>query len=327
MRPDIIIDDQLLMKYLLQEAGAQEVMSVETWLRKSPGNQQHFNNLKFIWEESLRLADDQNDTEDITWGRIEDRLGFNTPETAAPETKFQVYRSRLLLAASVLLICSLAWLTFNYFNTTDLVNITAREQIITQVLPDGSMVTLNKNTSIAYPGNFSGTTRPVKLKGEAFFHVAHNASKPFIISVDGVTVKVLGTSFNVKSRDNKTMIVVETGTVRVRVNHLQDSIELHQGEYVTIVPDQGKLLKEKNNNNLYNYYSSNQLNCEGTPLYELVDVLNEKFKTDIVIITPALVNKPVTADFTDQSLEEILKVVSGTLDIHVEHVNQQILLK
>ena len=66
-------------------------------------------------------------------------------------------------------------------------------------LCDGTKVYLNSGTKLEFPSRFDGDMRSVSLKGEAYFEVARNESKPFIVEVDEMKVKVLGTAFNVKS--------------------------------------------------------------------------------------------------------------------------------
>lgn len=74
------------------------------------------------------------------------------------------------------------------------------------VLPDGSGVWLNAATSLTYPTNFNGDTRTVKLSGEAYFEVAHDASKPFIVEAANTQTKVLGTHFNISAYSDASYI-------------------------------------------------------------------------------------------------------------------------
>ena len=70
-------------------------------------------------------------------------------------------------------------------------------------LPDGSKVWLNGDSKITYDGDFQGKTREVHLSGEAFFDVAKDKTRPFIIHTRTINLKVLGTAFNVRSYDNE----------------------------------------------------------------------------------------------------------------------------
>lgn len=83
-------------------------------------------------------------------------------------------------------------------------------------LPDGSKVWLNAGSDLRFPAAFTGTLREVELKGEAYFEVARNEKKPFHVKVNGLTVEVLGTHFNVKAYEDEP--VVQTTLVEGRVN-------------------------------------------------------------------------------------------------------------
>lgn len=72
------------------------------------------------------------------------------------------------------------------------------------LLPDGSEVWLNAESTIEFPSAFTGSERIVKLRGEAYFKVARNEEQPFIVSTDRMSVKVLGTEFNLKSYTEET---------------------------------------------------------------------------------------------------------------------------
>lgn len=82
-------------------------------------------------------------------------------------------------------------------------------------LADGTRVKLNSKSELIYPDNFSEHTREVTLIGEAYFDVAKDASKPFIVKANGIDVKVLGTSFNVSCYDQQPSI--ETTLVEGKV--------------------------------------------------------------------------------------------------------------
>lgn len=82
-------------------------------------------------------------------------------------------------------------------------------------LSDGSKVWLNAESKIQYPSLFAGNTREIYLDGEAFFEVAKNAEKPFIIHLSNGTVKVLGTSFNVRAYNNETVVETSVATGKV----------------------------------------------------------------------------------------------------------------
>ena len=99
-------------------------------------------------------------------------------------------------------------------------------------LPDGTDVWLNSDTKMVYPLHFSGTTRRVRLSGEAYFEVAHDASMPFIVETDDQTITVLGTSFNVSAYpDNETVVTtLLRGKVRIDANNSENGTYLTSGQ-------------------------------------------------------------------------------------------------
>ena len=101
-------------------------------------------------------------------------------------------------------------------------------------LPDGSRVWVNQNTEIAYLSEFAGDTREVTLSGEAFFEVAKDPEKPFIITSGAVRTTVLGTSFNIEAYAGKAIEVsVRSGLVKVQASG--NTVMLKKGE-AAIVP-------------------------------------------------------------------------------------------
>jgi ferric-dicitrate binding protein FerR (iron transport regulator) len=108
------------------------------------------------------------------------------------------------------------------------------------VLPDSTVVVLNAGSEFSYPDNFMKGNREVKLTGEAYFNVTHNANAPFIIHTPEVDVKVLGTELNLKAypNDRKTETALISGAVEVTVkNHGGRKILLKPNEKVTIQKD------------------------------------------------------------------------------------------
>jgi transmembrane sensor len=105
------------------------------------------------------------------------------------------------------------------------------------ILPDGSVVWLNSGSKISYRGDFKGPLREVSLEGEAYFDVTKNPSKPFIVHASNINVKVLGTTFNVKSytSDSITETTLLTGLVQIsNVHNSQKVLYLHPNEKITV---------------------------------------------------------------------------------------------
>ncbi|MDR6759842.1 ferric-dicitrate binding protein FerR (iron transport regulator) [Flavobacterium sp. 2755] len=319
------MNDDLLVKYLVGETDADENAAVEFWLKADEKNRNYYNGFKKIWEDSLLIAaENKTIDEDAAWKRLQNRIHDKEVKVLTPK-KSSVYWLRI--AASILLISTLGWLGYSYFEnkSNTLIQIYASNSTLNDTLPDGTTVTLNKNSSLSYASKFKGKTRPVTLKGEAFFNVSPNKTKPFIITINDVTVQVVGTSFNVKNKNGKTTVDVETGIVKVSKN--KDQVELRHGEKVVIADKNSELLKSTSKGRLYNYYRNKELVCDETPLQDLVEALNEIYDVNIIIKNPSLKEKPLTTVFKDQSLDQVLEVIQETFRIEIERKNNQIILE
>jgi ferric-dicitrate binding protein FerR (iron transport regulator) len=97
-------------------------------------------------------------------------------------------------------------------------------------LPDGTKVWLNNASSLRYPTSFSGPTREVQLTGEAYFEVAKNSTQPFLVKVPEGTVRVLGTSFNIKAYTDEPAIKATLLTGKVSINTATHQSILSPGE-------------------------------------------------------------------------------------------------
>ncbi|MDN5288820.1 MAG: hypothetical protein JWR38_5094 [Mucilaginibacter sp.] len=105
-----------------------------------------------------------------------------------------------------------------------------RGGLYTVVLPDGTYVWLNSESSLTYPVTFKGAERGVTLKGEAYFEVTKNKEKPFIVHIGNVNVKVLGTHFNVKAYQDDNVIKTTLLEGSVQLSNQASSALLAPGE-------------------------------------------------------------------------------------------------
>jgi ferric-dicitrate binding protein FerR (iron transport regulator) len=318
------INDELLVKYLLGETSEEENLLIQAWINKSATNKKQYEDFKTIWEESKRLAAVSTADEGAAWQRFKTRLEQNK-ETAV--VRRIMPRSWWRIAALFIVIAGTGYFGYRLFSEKPVENIVVASHQSTKIdtLPDGSVVILNKNSEIDYPSKFKGDTRTIALKGEAFFNVTPNKKKPFIIHVNDVTIRVVGTSFNVRSVNGVTDVIVETGVVQV--TRKNKTAELHPNEKVKILQSDSILIKDTVEDKLYNYYRSKQFVCDNTPLWKFVEVLNEAYNANIVIDNPKLRSLPLTAPFDNESLDRILDVIHETFNITVTKEKDRIILR
>jgi ferric-dicitrate binding protein FerR (iron transport regulator) len=281
--------------------------------------------LNTVWEKSKLIEAQTTVSENDAWQRFQQKVQAaprETPVVSLARSDKGWWR----IAAALLVLAVGGWLLYSTLLHNGKTIITAGNGVVTDTLPDGSVITLNRNASIAYEKAFTGNSRTVTLQGEAFFEIAPDKSRPFIITTgDDITIKVLGTSFNVKSADTATEVIVETGLIEV--SHRQQSVRLQQQQKVTISKNRINLHKQANNSELYNHYRTHSFVCRGTPLSELVAILNETYDADIVIANSRLNDLPLTTTFREASLDSIIDIVCRTLKIGSRKENNRIILE
>jgi ferric-dicitrate binding protein FerR (iron transport regulator) len=317
--------DGLLVKHLLGEATREEQLHIQAWMEDSGANRQYYEHFKLIWEESKSTEAKSNVNQEEAWARFRQRT---VRETLTPHTIELPRRNYpwLKLAAMLVLLIGGGWLFYAVSNQGgDLIALHSEDRVLIDTLPDGSVVTLNKHSSLSYDEDFGSDGREVVLDGEAFFNVTSDKTKPFIIKANEASVRVVGTSFNISSTEERTEVVVETGIVEVLKK--EHSVKLNPDEKAIVLKDRDDPFKQKNTDALYNYYRTKEFTCNATPLWRLADVLSQAYGVDIVIADERLKELPLTATFQNESLDNILSVISETFAIRIERRNGQIFLK
>lgn len=265
---------------------------------------------------------------------VKDRLARQIPTGSQPSHK---RRSNLLYwATSAAAVCII--IGFVFFTQS---RKSASHDIIWEVvstkhgerkkvsLSDGTSILLNGNTSLSYPKHVLGDLRLVKLDGEAFFDVAKNKEKPFLVISKDFSTQVLGTSFNIDSDIGK---VVEVNTGKVNVFAMRDDqilqlVVQNVTEHTDVLAQiehisTNKVSLEKGQraqldiNSLWavsTYHYKNWFDNELIYLNEpLVQVAKKAYRNfgDSIAVHPDLANKNITITFRDRTKEQILNTLA-----------------
>lgn len=321
---DIEMNDDLLISYLLKEVSTDQAKEVEEWRQQSATNELRFKRFEMIWDTSKKLDLETPIKADASLARLKEKIKDKKniePHTIKLSTKY----TWLKAVASLLLISGIAWFYTGQQSIENLQAVTA-ELVKVDTLSDGSVITLNKQSVLEYPSKFQGNQRHVVLaKGEAFFNVSPDKKKPFLITSGKTTIRVVGTSFNVKLKNAAVEVIVESG--KVEVSKGGERIFLVPGEKILVSDKANQLAKVKTPDLLYNYYRTKMFVAEDTPLWRMVEALNEAYDSKIEITNPAIKDLPLNTTFNNESLEDILQVISRTFRITVEKKQNRIILK
>lgn len=212
---------ELLAKKLSGELDPAEQEEFNYLLEESEFNKQQYVFFKDYWAQHQ----EQYSNSDLMFNRIKSRITI--PETANdqseegnyPSDKSSRFRWFIRSIAATLVIGLGIGLYYNLNERAELKSKGVLELTKTPsrvrskiFLSDGSIVTLNSETVLKYPPSFKGKTREVYLNGEAFFDIKKDPDHPFIVHAGNMSIRVLGTEFNVRSYDND--VASETTLIR-----------------------------------------------------------------------------------------------------------------
>lgn len=318
------MSDDLLISYLLEEVSADQARDVENWRLADPANEVRFKQFQMLWDTSAILDLKEQIDAKSSLARLKMKIPNHNRERSGV-LQLRLKSNWLKAVAAVVLISGAAWLYMasrpakNLRSTTD-------QLVKIDTLSDGSVITLNKNSVLEYPSKFADKQRLVTLnKGEAFFDVMPDRDKPFLIKSGNISIRVVGTSFNVKIRNRVVEVIVESG--RVQVTKGDQKIFLEPREKLVVFEHTDVFHKGMTQDLLYNYYRTKLFVADDTPLWRVVEVLNEAYNSRIVIKNPNIKDLPLNTTFKNESLEDILQVISRTFKISVEKKANQIILK
>ena len=273
------------------------------------------------WKELRNMNSDKEIDVDKAWDSVHSRLNENRPKITNDHTRIGIMRSVMMRVAAVaLILLGFGYATFYLNNTGYLskkitVSTSIDQKNILVALPDGSKIFLNRNTEFSYRANFGKHRRDVRLSGEAFFDISADASKPFSIDAGKAKVKVVGTSFNIitKNDESAVEVYVKTGKVILSDNSGIKSMVL-EPEYVGTMDS--KISDKKINNNL-NYMSWNTgfLDYKRQKLEVVFNDLKRVYNMDIVADDPVILEYPWTSPIDNQPQDTIIRLICGSFNL------------
>ncbi len=326
---DIINDiDELIGKYLAQEASAEEVAFIRSWMEKSEVNRKYFEQFKTIFDNAATVKSIPQFDTDAAWNKLRSKIrdgATGNVRTLKPNTLNLVWR----IAASVILVAGVGYFARQMFRNSEssrVIQIATKTETLADTLPEGSSVFLNKETQLTYSFNRKEKQHIVNLKGEAYFDIAHDATKTFIIEAEGVYIKDIGTAFNVKAypEQNTIEVAVEEGEVIFYTDSIA-GISLLAGEKGVYNKLTKTFTAQKPEPNITSY-KTKQFLFRDSDLGSVVEALNGIYKKQIVI-DDRLKNCRLTVSFNHENIELIADVIAETLGLSVKSSDKQIILE
>jgi transmembrane sensor len=318
---------ELIGSYLSGNIDAESRRELMDWVAAHPDNQAFFDEMVQLWD--ISATEPAPFTTDVAaaWQKVEDRIEVKT--TATPEAtviRMNWTRTILRIAAVVALTVGAYW-WFNSRATLEeptMVAQTMTDQQEEVTLPDGSTVWLNANTHFEYTDG--ADTRTVKLIGEAFFEVAKNPERPFVIETQHTTTRVLGTSFNIRAypEEKTTEIIVATGLVAFQAAEKEETLQLEPGKAGVFDESTAQLaLKEADVANA-KAWQTKTLRFADTKMNNVREVLERYYHKTIIIENEAILDCRFSGTYDQPELQTLIEIMEFSMNLNIQVVNDTI---
>lgn len=322
--------DEILFKYISDQASPEETLNVQKWAQGTEERQKELARLKNVWV----LAGLENEINVYKRDQEIERIWNIIRQLTINEQK-KVFRLRLIRYAAVLVLLIGFSGTTGYF-ISNLVSksstlfteiIVPKGERSTVVLPDGTTVQLNSDSHLRFLSSFNSGKRRVILKGEGFFKVTPDKSRPFVVETPNIQVEVLGTIFNVSCYTNDSLVTtfLQSGKVKINIGN-RDDIFLTPNEAYSYNTITHESVKMKITDKRFTDWTKGVLTINGETIGELAKKLERRFNIQIVFNDDEVKKHMYTGSIKDEDLNTVLKALTFASSINYERENNKITL-
>jgi len=313
----------------LDDPGQDELKKeIDRWRAASPQNEKAFQEYYKIWSTAAGLhVLAALDAEKQPVPPVADRQIPMTPISPANTWR---RKTRWLWNAAAVLILGAAgyWMYARSTNITYAEKTTLANTVDSIIMADGSKIFLDANTHVKYPVKMNGPQYTVQLmQGNAFFQVATNAKRSFIVVVDQSSITVLGTSFNINATGSDIALSVKTGKVMFAPTPDYEKTMVAAGSGVVYNKLTQTITRFDAVNANNDAWITQELAFVDAPLQEVCKKLEAHYKVKITIVGNISSLGKLNVTFNDNKLEEVLDVLKETYPISIVRKADHIIIK
>lgn len=323
--------DELLAKYFAGEASDDEKVFIKNWKAQSDQNAEEFEIAAVIFSSNkMAQTSSQNFDAAQAWKNVSDKLKLKQSEIPASNIITMKPRNSMWwrIAAAFIVLIGGSYAMFRlFYDEPQMITMQSFDSAFTDTLPDGSTYTLNKKTTVSYANSTYKSKRTLQLKGEAFFDVVHNNDAPFVIEANGLMIEDIGTSFNVKAYPDSEFVTISvlSGEVKIYNERIQQTT-LKAGEEIRYSTSKEAVSPITEPTPNISAYKDKLVIFDNTTLQNAADVLNSLYDEKIKIENDALKNCVINATFHNEKIEDIVNVITETLNIKSKTENNTIII-
>jgi len=315
-------DWQEFARYLCGEMNTGEMELFQKRIKEYDDIKEIISRIKLAWGKMEKSGLNKNtfDT-NKAWGKLHSKFEQDGLIIPLQNAKVIKWRPFLQMAAVFIAILSIAGLAYFQFSANEkkgyIIADTYNNTSIKEIkLSDGSVVYLNADSKLYYPEEFDDNSRVVEFEGDAFFDIAKNQAKPFIIKAKKAEIKVLGTSFNVNTNlgIDEVEVFVETGTVQLNEIKKNKKPVLIKPGYIGKLHNSELSLRINSDLN-YLSWKTKYFNFENVKLGNAIDILNRAYHSNIKCNDKKIAEIQWYGTFDNNEIDSILKIMCEAFNL------------
>lgn len=320
--------EEVIGRFLRKECTEEELKNINDWLKESDANAQKF----FQWEEAYYIGKNASWNDEMIAAKAEAALFERIEREEKKQIKGRVL-FRIMQYAAIFVGAVLA-VTIGYTSYVEkeeanrMITITSGESIKELLLRDGTKVWLNKNTTFKYSAHYSTQNRSVYLDGEAYFEVEKNPKKPFVVQSKAMQVRVLGTTFNLKSSKDKPSAVATLikGEIEVKGNNEEGMIVLTPGQKAELNGVTKRLVVKQIDTGV-DKWNTNEFIFRQADIYTIARTLEQYYGVKL-ILAPEIDPKTTYSGVLKKkdTVEEMLYLITHSIPINYKVVGNSVFL-
>ena len=270
------------------------------------------------------------------WERLLSSLPTSEPNNSPTPKKEKTFLLALRYAAAIFIGFGISLATIFFIdqqNTTEpgiykLVTLKGEKSYLQ--LPDGTKVWLNSCTTIQYAEDYGRSNRNTHLSGEAYFEVARNEKKPFIVKTNGIDVKALGTAFNISAYPEDTQLITTlfSGKVAVQPTLTKQQIMLAPNQVAIYYKSGNKIEVTPYDKKLFAQWRGGYLSFEMMYLQDITKLLERNYNVVFRYDNQKIKKFKFSGSFRNsEDLTQILNVIKTNTGIQYQATQDTIIIK
>lgn len=197
---------------------------------------------------------------------------------------------------------------------------------IQMMFQDGTRAYLNSDTRMKFPKKFSLSDRKVFISGEAYFIVTKNPKRPFIVSMNDMSVKVLGTSFNIHAypEEDDITVFLDEGKIALTAPTKEEFVLNPQEKFIYDRESRKCTITKAKETKHISVWKNNILSFQDTPFSEVIKILNRWYDIEFIVDNPEVLKNYLTITCENTNLENVLNGLENIAPVKFVHENDQI---